>query len=105
MENQEILFMTSAELAKNIAQQVVEHRIRLNYKQKDFAKKIGMALRTYERFEHTGKVSFENLLSILAGIGKKDIFTKALALDQVEQLGIEAFIEKDNVKKRKRVRS
>jgi DNA-binding XRE family transcriptional regulator len=104
MENQETLFMTSTELAKNIALQVVEHRIRLNYKQKDFAKKIGMALRTYERFEHTGKVSFENLLSILAGIGKKDIITKALVLDQVEQLGIEAFIEKDNVKKRKRVR-
>ena len=103
--DKDITFMTSGELALSIARQVAQHRISLNYKQRDFAKKIGIPLRTYERFENTGLISFVNLLTILAAIGKKDILSNALEVDEVEEMGIEAFMEQDEVKKRQRVRS
>jgi len=100
----DIVFMTSAELALDIAKQVTQHRIALNFKQRDFAKKIGIPLRTYERFESSGKVSFVNMLTILAAIDKKDIISKALKINEIEKIGIEAFMQKDEEKIRKRVR-
>ena len=104
MTSHELVFLTSEEVAAEIAKQVKEHRIHLGYKQVDFATKMGIPYPTYQLFERTGKISLVRFLTILAAVGKKDLIFKGLKMECVEALGIEAFKEHDNKPKRKRVR-
>jgi len=104
MTSQELLFLTSEEVAAEIAGQVKEHRIRLGFKQIDFAKRIGIPYSTYQLFERSGKVSFVNFLSILAAIGKKEMIFKGLELDDAESMGLKSFLHSREHKKRQRVR-
>ncbi len=104
MTSSELLFLTSEEVAEEIAKQIKEHRILLGYKQKDFAHKMGIPYATYQLFERTGKSSFVNFLSILAAIGKKEMIFKGLELDDVERVGIKSHLQNREVRKRQRVR-
>lgn len=104
MTSQELIFLTSEEVAAEIAKQVKEHRIQLDYKQKDFAKKMGIPYPTYQLFERTGKSSFVNFLTIMSAIGKKDMIFKNLELDNIQQIGIDAHVQNKEKKKRERVR-
>ncbi len=104
MTSQELIFLTSEEIAAKIAKQIKEHRINEGYKQKDFAKKTGIPYPTYQLFERTGKTSFVNFLTIMSAIGKKDVIFKSLELDDIERIGIKAHQQLKESKKRQRVR-
>ena len=104
MTSHELLFLTSEEIAVEIAKQVKEHRIHLGYKQVDFAKRMGIPYPTYQLFERTGKISLVRFLTILTAVGKKDLIFKGLEMEDVETLGIEAIRERDDKPKRQRVR-
>ena len=104
MTSQELLFLTSEEVAVEVAKQIKEHRIHLGYKQVDFATKMGIPYPTYQLFERTGKISLTRFLTILAAIGKKDLIFKGLKMEGVEALGIEAIREREDKPKRQRVR-
>ncbi len=105
MNEQELLFLTPQEHAKEIAKQIREHRIALEMKQTEFAEHIGMPYPTYQLFERTGKISFISFLSILSAIGKKDLLFKGLVMDDIESLGIQGVLNNKKVKKKERVRS
>lgn len=104
MTAQELMFLTSEEVAAEIAKQIKEHRIRLGYKQVDFAKKIGIPYPTYQLFERTGKISFVRFLSVMAAVGKKELIFQGLVLDDAERVGIKSIMENKERKKRQRVR-
>ena len=104
MTSEELIFLTSEEVAAVIAKQVKEHRIQLGYKQKDFAKKIGIPYATYQLFERTGKTSFVNFLSMMSALGKKDVLFKSLERDDIERIGIDGHQAIKKQKKRQRVR-
>ncbi len=104
MTSQELIFLTSEEIAAEVAKQIKEHRINAGYKQKDFAEKIGIPYPTYQLFERTGKTSFINFLTIMSAIGKKDVIFKSLELDDIERIGIKAHQQRKENKKRQRVR-
>lgn len=97
-----VLFLTPEEVAEKIGALIKEHRLRLNYKQAEFAERLGIPLSTYRRFEKNGQITLTNLIAILAGIGKKDVLTKALQLDDIEAIGIDAFLEGNNDTKSKK---
>ena len=104
MTSHELIFLTSEEVATEIAKQIKEHRILLGQKQVDFAKKMGIPYATYQLFERTGKISFVRFLTILAAVGKKDLIFKGLELDDVEVVGIKAIRESKDKNRRQRVR-
>jgi len=104
MTSHELIFLTSEEVAAEIAKQIKEHRILLGYKQIDFAKKIGIPYPTYQLFERTGKISFVKFLTILAAVGKKALIFEGLELEDVETVGIQAIRDSKDEKKRQRVR-
>lgn len=72
-----------------IASNVRAMRLARNITQKDFAKKSGIALATYRRFENTGEISIRKLVAIAQILDQVDdlkkLFTKKeyLNLDEV----------------------
>ncbi|KAB7885715.1 helix-turn-helix domain-containing protein [Poseidonibacter ostreae] len=63
-------FKTSREIEDIIAKRIKSERLRQNITQSSMAKKTGMALTTYKKFEHEGKGTFDNFIKILMGLGK-----------------------------------
>ena len=63
-------FKTSREIEDIMAKRIKSERLRQNITQSSMAKKTGMALTTYKKFEHEGKGTFENFIKILMGLGK-----------------------------------
>lgn len=105
MIEQDLLFLTPDEVAAELAKMVADYRVNdVKLPQAEFAKKIGMPLRTYREFEQKGRVSLPGFISILAGIGKKDIIYKGLLRDDIEMMGIDGYLKESRVKRKKRVR-
>jgi len=63
-------FKTSREIEDIIAKRIKSERLRQNITQSLMAKKTGMALSTYKKFEHEGKGTFDNFIRILMGLGR-----------------------------------
>ena len=69
-------FLTSKELAKEIAARVKVLRKKQFSSQALFAKHIGMPKETYARFEKTGLISFVGLISVARGLDTLEDITE-----------------------------
>jgi transcriptional regulator with XRE-family HTH domain len=63
---------TPKEILKELVVRVKNERIRQNKTQQDVAKKAGIGLATYQRFENSGQIKFESFVSILLVLGKAE---------------------------------
>ncbi len=55
---------TTTAILKSVASNVKSLRLGRNISQKEFAKRVGIALPTYRRFETTGEISLRKLVEI-----------------------------------------
>ncbi len=103
MTPQEVLFATEEEVLQEIAYLVKQRRIKKEERQIDFAKRIGIPLPTYKLFEQSGKCSSLNLIKIVSALGLKGVLIEALKIDNIERMGIDAFMQsKEKTKERVR---
>lgn len=83
-----------------IATRVRQRRLELNLSQEELAKRAGMKLPTYRKFEQTGIISFERLLNVAFALNCLDdfdvIFTKK------QYTSIDEVINEGQIKSRKR---
>jgi len=103
MTESELLFATPDEVAQEIAYLVKQARIELNKTQKQFAEELGIPHATYRLFEQSGKSSFTNILKVLIKLGHKNLITNALEKNEIEKLGIDAFVKQSRKKQRTKV--
>lgn len=94
-------FITPYETLLSIASFVKETRIQQNLRIEDLATRAGIGSATLSRIEKTGICSTENLVRVLAVLGKLELLVGALT--QEEPLSI-ADLRKRSVKRRQRVR-
>ena len=69
---------TPKEILKELALRVKDERIRQDKTQEDVAKKAGIGLATYQRFENNGQIKFESFVSILLVLGKSEELSNIL---------------------------
>lgn len=69
---------TPKEILKELAKRVKNERIRQNKTQEDMAKKAGIGLATYQRFESNGQIKFESFVSILFVLGRSQELSNIL---------------------------
>ncbi len=87
-----IQLYSPAEIETVLSQRVRALRLVAGWKQATLAKRSGVTLGSLKRFEHTGKISLENLLKLAYALGRIDEFSKlferprAFTLDDLEKL-------------------
>jgi len=69
---------TPKEILKELALRAKNERIRQNKTQEDMAKKAGIGLATYQRFESNGQIKFESFVSILFVLGRSQELSNIL---------------------------
>jgi len=62
------------EIALRIAERVRARRLELDYTQQNVARRAGMSLSTYRRFESTGEISLRHLILIGVALRSTDDF-------------------------------
>jgi len=75
--SQYLNFNTDKEIAFSMAKWIAEQRLLQNRSQQDICEATGISESTYRRFEQTGAISLERLISILRALNQ---------LDKLEQL-------------------
>ena len=103
MTDSELLFATEEEIAFEVALLIKQARIDTQKTQDEFAKEVGIPHATYRLFEQSGKGSFLNVIKVLTHLGHKDVLIKALRRDEIEVLGIDAFMDKSRKKVKTKV--
>jgi transcriptional regulator with XRE-family HTH domain len=91
---------SGAGLERGVAGRVRERRLEMNLTQKGFAARAGIPLATYRRFERSGEISLANLVLIAYALGMTLDIEKLFSERRYEN--IDAVINADSVKKRKR---
>ncbi|MDR0871881.1 MAG: helix-turn-helix domain-containing protein [Prevotellaceae bacterium] len=66
---------TPDRIIKSLAERVKAGRLGLALTQKEFAKRAGIPLPTYRRFERTGEISFRNLVMLGMILGMTEEFS------------------------------
>ena len=61
-------------IIKDIAERVKERRLESAFTQKELAKRAGIPLPTYRRFERTGEISFRSLVMLGIALGVMEEF-------------------------------
>jgi transcriptional regulator with XRE-family HTH domain len=69
---------TPKEILKELALRAKNERIRQDKTQEDMAKKAGIGLATYQRFESNGQIKFESFVSILFVLGRSQELSNIL---------------------------
>jgi len=103
MTSAEFLLNTDDEIALILSKQAKSLRIKKNLSQKEFSKKIGIKYGTYIKFESSGQISLKGFITILRNLGRLKKLSDLLAEDEIETLGIEAFISQSKRKVKSRV--
>ncbi len=62
------------EMAKAIAKNAQERRLKLNLSQQTLSRKSGVSYGTLKKFEQNGQISLESLLKIALALGEMDKF-------------------------------
>jgi transcriptional regulator with XRE-family HTH domain len=63
------------EIARTLVERVRQRRLESDLTQQGLARRAGLSLSTYRRFEMTGDVSLQNLIRIAVALGATDDFT------------------------------
>jgi len=74
------------EIAKSLAQRVRLRRLELDYTQRAMARRAGMSISTYRRFESTGEISLHRLILIGMVLGLTDDFASLFTQRQYASL-------------------
>ena len=74
------------EIARSVAQQVRLRRLQLDFTQQSMARRAGMPLSTYRRFESTGEISLRGLILIGVALGDTDGFASLFQKPQYASL-------------------
>lgn len=91
---------TPEEIAQKLAVKIRTLRLAQNWKQTTLAKRSGVTLASLRRFEHTGKVSLQNLLKLSFALRRLDDFESLLQLPPAESIAeLEASIHLRNPKR------
>ena len=90
---------TQPEVARGLAQRVKTRRLELNLTQVAMAKRAGVKLPTYRKFETTGLISLNGLLRIAFALGVLDDFDKLFSRREYQSID-EVINEKKVVRKR-----
>lgn len=83
--------LTPEELTLEVAASVKQLRLRRNWTQQELARRAGITLATYRRFERTGRISLERLMQLAIVLnavdGVRGLFRMppAMSLDELEQ--------------------
>jgi len=83
--------LTPEELTLEVAAGVKRLRLRRNWTQQELARRAGITLATYRRFERTGRISLERLMQLAIVLNAVDgvhgLFrsSPALSLDELER--------------------
>jgi len=100
MTSQEFLLQSEEEIAKSLGEKAKALRVQKNITQENFALKAGVPSATYGKFERTGVVSLVAFLKILRHLGRLKDISELLSVDDIQKLGLKAFVEQ-NAKKQK----
>ena len=68
------LLMVPQDIMNECAERSRRLRLQQNITQQEFAERVGVAVGTIKRFEHTGEVQFRTLLGIALVLGRLDDF-------------------------------
>ena len=90
---------TPPEVAHGIAERVKTRRLELNLTQAGIAKRAGIKLPTYRKFETTGMISLNGLLRIAFALGVLDEFDELFSRREYQSID-EVINEKKLVRKR-----
>jgi len=102
MTPQEFLLLSEDEIAQSLGSKAKAIRVEKNITQRDFSTKAGINYETYSKFERTGIISLVGFLKVLRYLGKLKDISELLSLDDVEKLGVKAFVEQKSKKTRQR---
>ena len=64
--------VTNREIAKALAKRIRTYRVTLGTSQKDLAERSGISVTSISRFEQTGAITLNNLISVLRALGIVD---------------------------------
>jgi transcriptional regulator with XRE-family HTH domain len=64
--------LTNREIASGLAKRIRAYRVEMGFSQKDLADRSGISITSLSRFEQTGAITLNNLISILRALGTVD---------------------------------
>ena len=83
----DLVFSTPQEIAKELAQRAKEIRVNaLKLSQKAFAAKMGLAYGKYQRFEQSGDIRLDDFILVLSFLGRKHEITGILKPNEIVDL-------------------
>ena len=85
-----------------IAKRVKRRRLELNFTQNIFAKRAGMTLSSYRRFETIGEISLKSLIKIAIALDSVDEFQNLFTKKHFQNLDEIISVKKAKTKKRGR---
>lgn len=77
---------TSYDIIMEVASRVKTRRKERKFTQAQLAKKAGMSLGSYKRFEQTGQISFQSLVSLAIALDCEDVFDVLFAQKQYSSI-------------------
>lgn len=77
-------FKSPRDYLKEIAQKVKQRRLELNLTQEGLARRAGLKLPTYRKFEQTGEISLKSLISIAWVMDNLDDFNDLFSTRKYE---------------------
>ncbi|OGS70667.1 MAG: hypothetical protein A3F91_09140 [Flavobacteria bacterium RIFCSPLOWO2_12_FULL_35_11] len=94
------------EISMVLANRIKEERIAQNLKQSDLARRANVKIHVVRNFEQFGKITLDNLISILRGLRKVEVFSGIFNFSK-ERIELDAFEYKEKIikKQKKRVYS
>lgn len=90
---------TSYDVARELAARVKARRLELDLTQEGLARKAGMKLPTYRKFERTGEISLRSLLNIAFALDMLDNFDEVFA--QRRYNTIDEYLNETDVKRKR----
>ena len=90
---------TSYDVAHELAARVKARRLELDLTQEGLARKAGMKLPTYRKFERTGEVSLRGILNIASALDMLDDFEGVFA--QRRYKNTDEFLNEPDIKRKR----
>lgn len=101
MKSNEFFFATSEDISKTLGKRAQYLRVNVIKKsQADFAEKIGINVRKYQRFEQGGDIKLDDFITIVRHLNRLEEIENLLEAPDVKELGIKKLRNKEPDKKR-----
>jgi transcriptional regulator with XRE-family HTH domain len=94
---------TPFSIAKQIAQNMKQRRLDLNYTQEKLAEMSGVSLGSLKRFETSSEISLKSLLQLAIALKATDTFHELFVVEKPER--IDDILKQNRIVQRKRARN